>query len=406
MKKTEQPTAKECNALFVTACENHQNQRFSLAEKGYLQLIHYFPEAPILHYNLGLLLFEIKEYGRAIESFLQAAEYNPGDADIFFNLALSYKNAGDIEAAVSMYCKVLQLEPQSIDALYNLAGCYRQQKSYDEAALTYRKVLQRDSDHLSATNNLAFVCKLQGRTDEAIRYFKKVLQIRPDHEGAGHMLAALTGAEVTSPPQKYVQEVFDNYSGYYETSLLEELGYSVPEKMKSIVTAGGYWKKSFQHGLDLGCGTGLCGEAFFELPARLDGVDIAPKMVEIARSKDIYNTLHVSEINEFLKGQVGPFDLVLAADVFAYLGDLQETLDSVYAATTADVLFCFSTETISGNGYRLRSTGRFGHSISYIEKTASDGGWKVLETHGTSLRKEKEAWVKGNLWFMCKKDGL
>lgn len=399
-----QPTAEECNALFCKACEDHQNKNYSLAEKGYLLLISYFPGAPILHYNLGLLLFETKEYGRAIDSFLLAAEGNPADSDIFFNLALSYKNKGNIENAIAMYYKVLHLEPESIDALYNLAGCYRQQKRYDDAVLTYLKVLQHDSNHLSANNNLAFVYKLQGKTSEAIRSFKKVLQIRPGHEGAGHMLAALTGAEVSFPPQKYVQEVFDNYSDYYETSLLEELEYGVPEKMKSIVAAGGDWKKSFQHGLDLGCGTGLCGEAFSEMSARLDGVDIAPKMVEVARNKNVYNALYVSEIKEYLSSKAGPFDLVLASDVFAYLGDLQETLHSVHTRTTEDVLFCFSTETVSGSGYRLRSTGRFGHSTDYIEKTAVDCDWRVLETHRTSLRREKEAWVEGNLWFMGKKD--
>lgn len=406
MKKAVQPTTEEFNALFCKACEDHQNKKYLLAEKGYQQLISYFPDAPVLNYNLGLLFFETKEYVRAIESFLLAAEGNPDDSDIFFNLALSYKNRGDIEAAIAMYYKVLHLEPESMDALYNLAGCYREQKRYDEAALTYLKVLKQDSKHLSANNNLAFVYKLQGKTGEAIRSFKKVLKIHPGHEAAGHMLAALTGADVSSPPEKYVQEVFDNYSGYYETSLLEELEYGVPEKMKSIVTAGVNWKKSFQYGLDLGCGTGLCGAAFFEMPTRLDGLDLAPKMIEIARSKNIYEALHISGINEFLSSEVGPFDLVLASDVFAYLGELQDTLHSVYARTTEDVLFCFSTETISGSGYKLRSTGRFGHSTDYIEKTASDTGWKVLETHRTSLRKEKEAWVEGNLWFMGKDGGL
>ena len=372
------------------------------AQKGYLQLIDYFPEASILHYNLGLLRFEIKEYSKAVQSFHAAAEGNPADSDILFNLALSLKKIGDIEAAIKMYYKVLQLEPKSIDALYNLAGCYREEKRYDEAIEFYLKVIELDGNHVSASNNLAFVYQVQGDTEKAIQCFNKVLELHPDHEGAGHMLAALSGTKVSSSSDVYVKEVFDSYSGHYEKSLVVELEYAVPEQIKSIVVEGENWKKTFQHGLDLGCGTGLSGESFCDVVERLDGVDLAPKMVEIAHEKNIYGALYISGINEFMEVEVGPFDFVLAADVFAYLGDLNDTLTCVHTRTTEDVLFCFSTETISGSDYMLRPTGRFGHSVVYIENIASQTGWKVLTKHRAPLRKEKGIWIEGNLWFMGK----
>ena len=405
MIKSTEPTPEECNALFCKACEDHQNGNYPAAQTGYLQLIEYFPEAPILHYNLGLLLFEIKEYSKAVASFRLAAEANPTDSDILFNLALSYKKVEDIDAAIEMYMAVLQHEPESIDALYNLAGCYREQKRYDSAIETYLKVIELESNHKSANNNLAYVYHLQGDREKAIFHYKKVLQIDPEHEAAAHMLAALTGEEVSSSPGEYVKEVFDNYSEYYEKSLVVELEYAVPQKMRDIVTNGEKWKKSFRHGLDLGCGTGLSGEAFHGMVERLDGIDLAPKMVEIAQEKNIYGELYVSGISEFLDTAVGPFDFVLAADVFIYLGDLKETLQSVYTRTTEDVLFCFSTETVTEPGYTLRLTGRFGHSTCYIEEIASNTGWKILQKQSSSLRKEKGAWIEGTLWFMGK-DGL
>ncbi len=402
MKTIDPPTAEEFNALFVQACEDHQNSKYREAFEGYQKLISHFPEAPILHYNLGLLLFELEEYGEAVESFQLAVQGDPQDADFKFNLALAYRKTGDHDGAIDQYKKVLELEPDSIDAMYNLAGCYRDEKDYESAITTYERLLQQEKRHLSACNNLAYVYHLYGDTDKAIHFYRQVLELDPDHVSAGYILAALTGVEVSSPPIGYVQEVFDNYSSHFEKSLLQDLEYAVPETIREIVSTGEKWKKKFIYGLDLGCGTGLGGEAFTAAVESLDGIDLAPKMIEVARSKNIYNSLHVSAINEFLVKNVGPYDFVLAADVFGYVGELQETFLQLHSRTTDDVLFCFSTEQISGEGYKLLPTGRFAFSIAYIENLADKTGWKICERHNRSLRKERGKWLQGNLWFMEK----
>jgi len=402
MPTIESPSPEEFNALFVQACEDHQNQNYQEALDGYSTLIGYFPDAPILHYNLGLLLFEVQQYDRAVESFELASEKSPEDADIVFNLALSYKKNGDIATAITKYNRVLELEPDSIDAMYNLAGCYRDDKNYEFAILMYLKVLEGDSAHLAATNSLAYVYQRHGDTDKAVLFYKKVLQLDPEHEAAAHMLASLTGAEVTSSPESYVQDVFDNYSDHYEKSLVQELEYAVPEKIKKIVLTGDGWKNSFQYGLDLGCGTGLSGEAFCKQVTRIDGVDLAPKMVGIAREKDIYSSLHVVGISEYLENNVGPYDFVLAADVFGYLGDLEEAFSLVHKRSTEDVLFCFSTELAEGDGFTLRQTGRFAHSEAYVKALAKKTGWTIRSHHSSTLRKEQGEWIEGILWFMGK----
>ncbi|MFT5697553.1 MAG: putative TPR repeat methyltransferase [Desulforhopalus sp.] len=402
MIKSAEPTPEEFNALFCKACDDHQNQNYSAAQKGYAELIGYFPEAPILHYNLGLLLFEIKEYNKAVDSFLLASQFNQKDADILFNLALSYKKVGDNSAAITMYVKVLEIEPDSVDALYNVAGCFRDENNLEAAEIAYLEVLANEPDHLAANNNLAFVYHLLGNIDRATFYFQKVIEIDPEHKMAEHMLAALTGADVQSPPQIYVQEVFDNYSDRYEKSLVVELEYTVPTTLKDIVIKGGNWKQSYDHGLDLGCGTGLGGEAFCDLIKRLDGIDLAPKMIDVAYDKGLYHSLYVSGINEYLAEDMGLYDFVLAADVFAYLGDLEEVMKSLFNRVTDDVLFCFSTEKSHRKGYVLRPTGRFAHSEEYVKRVAESIGWNVIKQHNSPLRREKRAWIEGDLWFMGK----
>ncbi len=392
--------AEEFNAIFLKACEDHQNQRYEAARSGYEELLSHFPDAPILHYNFGLLLYECQNFGEARTSFNRAAELQPSDNDILFNLALSCKQTGDIETALKYYLEVLKSEPESIDTLYNAAGCYRDLKYLHEAEDFYLRVLALSPNHFSANNNIAYVYHLSGDIKKAVFYFKKVLELRPEHKMAEHMLAALTGAEVAAPPKVYVKKVFDNYSNCYEKSLVEELQYTVPESLREVVENGTSWKKSFDCGLDLGCGTGLSGESFVDLTRQLSGVDLSPGMIDIARQKGIYHSLTECDVNEFLAQDTRMYDFILAADVFIYLGELKETFHLLRQRATADVLFCFSTESETGEGFSLRLTGRFAHSSHYIERVAHATGWQILEKHTSTSRREKDAWIKGDLWFL------
>ena len=47
--------------------------------------------------------------------------------------------------------------------------------------------------------------------------------------------------------------------------------------------------------LDLGCGTGLAGEALRRRAAWLEGVDLSSGMIDQARRKGLYDRLEVAE---------------------------------------------------------------------------------------------------------------
>jgi predicted TPR repeat methyltransferase len=320
--------------------------------------------------------------------------------DIVFNLALCQKKIGDWQGAIVSYKKVLQAEPENIDTLYNLAGCYMDSGLHDEAIVTYLEVLKFAPDHASANNNLAYMCHRTGDGERAAYYYEKVLNLNPENQGAKHMLAALTGSTATSSPESFVREVFDNYSGHYEQSLITELEYCVPSSIRSLLDQTPGSKKKYSLGLDLGCGTGLGGQAFVDMIDILDGIDLSEKMISRAAEKKIYRRLYSGDIAHYLRASKEYFDFYLAADVFAYVGDLEETFALLRKRARQDVLFCFSTEREEGDGYKLRQTGRFGHSRSYIEELALATGWQVEAAHSTSLRKENGVWVEGDLWFL------
>ncbi len=389
----------QINTMFTTACEAHMEGRLKEAKQLYHELLS-FIDAPLLHYNLGLVYYDSEEYLTALEHFENAVKGDPNDMDSLFNLALCNKKCSRINVAIELFKILLTRDTDNIDAIYNLAGCYREIRHDSEAIEAYLKVLKLSPDHSSATSNLAYMYHLTRQTDLAIQYFEKLLILEPNHEAAKHMLASLQGDTPEAPPESYVKEVFDNYSERYEKSLLEELNYSVPNELRKCLDSTIHKDNTFTSGLDLGCGTGLSGEAFTDIIASFEGIDLSEKMIEVAREKNIYSALYSGNIVDYLKSTNQKYDFFIAADVFIYLGDLKDVFSSAKNIAAENAVFCFSTESTEESSFQLQLSGRFAHSPQYITEIVKETGWNVILKQQANLRKEKGQWITGVLWIL------
>lgn len=394
-------TPEVINDLFQSACQLHQDGRLDEAKAIYHELLDHI-DAPLLHYNLGLIYYAQEEMGSALACFEHALAGNPEDTDSLFNLALCQKNCGRLEEASRSFMKLLDQDPNNVDTLYNLASCQRERRNDEEAIALYLKVLELAPDHRSATSNLAYMYQLTDDTARAIHYYQKLLELTPGHAAAKHMLASLLGNTPDSPPESYVRDIFDNYSDHYEESLVKNLQYNVPEQLRKHFNQLPNVPARFSHGIDLGCGTGLSGIAFNDIITILDGVDLSEKMLALAKEKQIYHSLVVGNISDALKGTNSTYDFAIAADVFAYFGNLHETFRLLSACTSPGSVFCFSTEAGSEERYALRPSGRFSHGHQYIRDLAAEFRWSIELQESTNLRMERGGWVSGYLWILRK----
>ena len=77
------------------------------------------------------------------------------------------------------------------------------------------------------------------------------------------------------------------------------------------------------------CGTGLCGVELAGKVGELHGVDLSPEMVAKACERvGVYSSLEVDDLTAWLAGQCSidrKFDVLVATDVFVYIGDLGES---------------------------------------------------------------------------------
>lgn len=219
------------------------------------------------------------------------------------------------------------------------------------------------------------------------------------------MLAALTGKVTPTAPRRYVTETFDKYAGRFDNHLRKVLGYTVPAALAEMTAAhaGG---RRFSHCLDLGCGTGLSGEAFRNLSKHLSGVDLSSRMLRHAADKKIYHRLECTEILEFLGNDHKRHDLFVAADVFIYLGRLEPFFPLLAKLAEPGALLACSTERYTGQGdYTLRTSGRYAHSRDYLISRAGTSGFSLQVHKEHDIRKENGSWIPGDLYLFEKARG-
>ncbi len=180
--------------------------------------------------------------------------------------------------------------------------------------------------------------------------------------------------------------LFDEYAERFDQDLTESLNYRGPELvLDAIARTGGGQGLAV---LDLGCGTGLCAPGLRPLAARLDGVDLSPRMVEKAAERGLYDRLEVGELAMVLAARPGGYDLLAAADVFVYLGDLEPVLAAAHDALTPGGRLVFTTERVAGEGYDLGPHARYGHSRSYLVARAAAAGFVLELLEETATRWE------------------
>src|SRR3990172_8156891 len=88
-----------------------------------------------------------------------------------------------------------------------------------------------------------------------------------------------------------VREGYGEWVRTYEQVVQDEMDLRLFERLQSVD-----WSAP-QRVLDLACGTGrIAAWLRSRCNASIDGVDITPAMLEVARAKDLYRTLHVANI--------------------------------------------------------------------------------------------------------------
>lgn len=327
------------------------------------------PDSPIFLANHGAALAEAGDFPRAIAAMRAALARRPEDATTLRNLGQALTAAGDAAAALAPLARAVALRPQMAEAWLALAHARRELGDPAAAEAAERVLALAPEGPLAAQ--------------------------------ARFLLAAL-GAAPPPPraPAAYVKELFDRYAPRFEADLEGRLGYRTPALLAALLQEAGIAPDGTRRVLDLGCGTGLSGAALKPFARRLVGLDLAPRMLAEARRRGLYDALEEADLLAWLPRQGRRFDLVAAADVLNYLGDLAPALAGIAGVLAPGGLAAFSLEAGAGAPYALGPGLRYRHDPDHAAALAAAAGLAPLARRPAILREEKGRPVEGVLFLL------
>jgi predicted TPR repeat methyltransferase len=258
------------------------------------------------------------------------------------------------------------------------------------AAEVLEQALERAPDWAAAWFSLGEARERLGDVDAAADAFRATLRLDvADAQGATARLAFIGQGDVPPGlPAAYVARLFDQYAPRFEAHLTGTLGYRAPALIGEALSAAAPGRR-FDSALDIGCGTGLMGVALRARVGRLTGVDLAPAMIAKAQERGAYDALIVGDATALLgRPPRAAFDLIVAADVLAYIGELAPLFGAIATALASGGLFAFSAETCEGQSFALGESMRFAHSRAYLEATARESTLSPLLIRSASIRRE------------------
>jgi predicted TPR repeat methyltransferase len=235
--------------------------------------------------------------------------------------------------------------------------------------------------------------EVAGQKEPAIAAWRTVLKLDPDGQTGAVLKLELAGAmpKSAAPPGGFVEALFDQYAETFDASLVQKLGYRVPDLLLEAV-------KPFAPlgtAIDLGCGTGLMGEKLRPLTSRLEGYDISAAMLKKAEAKKVYDRLGKADL-QALELSTKSADLIIAADVFMYVGALDGIARRASTALKPGGIFAFSVEQNDGpEPFRLRDTRRYAHSEAYTRDVLHDAGLAIMSTGRETIRKDRGEAIEG-----------
>jgi predicted TPR repeat methyltransferase len=364
--------------------------RLQDAEACYRKATESGPQTVNARIGLGNVLHDLGRMQEAAEVLGQLVVERPKLALGWVHLARVVAAGGFKWEAHQALRKGLKLHPDA-DTLVTASGVFLTLQDCGAAESACRRALKKTPNHVQALIHLGRALAADDRHEDALAAFERALTFDPDNRVAAFFRAALKGsAGPTAVPPEYVRELFDEYAGRFDGALVGLLQYRTPEMLQRMlaqwIARDGATAPRQMAMLDVGCGTGLCGMFLAQYRGRLVGIDLVPRMIAEARARGVYDELVLAEAVDELRRRTATVDLIVAADVLVYLGDLTDFFAAAATALRVGGALLVSVEAAQTGEFVLLPTQRFAHSMDYLQRLAG--------ANQLAIRMEEEAVIR------------
>ena len=407
---------------FVEGLASSQAGQFQAAETSFEASLALVPARPSTLTNLGAVRIRLEKFDLALVALTQACELDDTSAPAWGyrgQALLAQKNPA---AALDCLLRAVALAPDQWLYWQLRSEAHFALDQSQQALQALDQVLALDPQHGLAWSNRGMLLRDLRRPQEAAISFQKAVALGNNPEINTFYLASLQGgagegaetAMAAAPalaPRQYVEQLFNDYADAFSSHLVKNLRYNGHELLVSWLRKPQNHPPPARFGrvLDAGCGTGLCGRLIRPVADYLEGVDLAESMVARARETGIYDALYHADATQHLQSTQQGFDVILAADVFNYVGDLAQIFAAAARALNPQGLLCFTVEraeSVSGRAeMQLLPSLRYAHTETYVRRMASAHGLVVRDLFTAPIREDAGVPLQGLIVFLSKPVG-
>jgi predicted TPR repeat methyltransferase len=434
---------------------------FRKAEQAFRIVVEVAPDQPLAWNNLALALVSLDAPEEAVGALRRSLSLDPAQLSAWVSLAGALLRLDRLEAAEQACAAALALDADCATAWQTRGFLRAQAEDFEGAAEAFSRTLGLAAESAALRLNLGAALIKCGRfaaaaeslarsvaLDPALpaaRDFKQVCDVivaaiagetgavraarsdetfkiallllngadqpaaaalvatewaafSPDNIEARHLRDAALSRPVDRQPAELVAQHFDGIADDFDDRLVRRLAYQGPERLIALIAAQAAAEGTLDI-LDLGCGTGLCAPLLRPFARRLAGVDLSARMLAKARALGLYDSLEADDVIGSLSRAAGQWDVLVAADVFPYLGDLEPVFAGAAKALRPGGWFAFSTEAVDGVGFALKANGRYGHAARYVEGLSARRFAIVSHVTGP-IRREARRAVVGDFFLL------
>ncbi len=352
---------------------------------------------------LGILMVELGRPKDGVACLEEAVASEPGLPDFREALAQAQAAGDNEDAAAATLNDAINSAPAHIGVRNAAVLLALRRGRFADAVALAEDARQYGHADARLFGLKAHALSRLGRSEEAAETYAEALRLGPADAYVRHLVST-TGArpgDDRAPPE-YLRALFDNYAERFKSSLIG-LGYRIPGVIRHAIETHVNLPAGGLHGpaLDLGCGTGLVAVALHDLPiGPIYGVDISRRMLELADQKKLYASLREADLLDVLNEPEPSYQLIFAADVLCYFGDLGRVLRASFSRLCPGGLLLASVEEAApdltaGRGWRLGPHGRYAHAARYLEDISRAAGFDVTASTQEVVRLEAGAPVHG-----------
>jgi tetratricopeptide (TPR) repeat protein len=169
--------ADEIQGPFTQAVELTKAGKFDEAEAVYKEILTKNPSIPQVHYNLGYIYGQKKDWASAEAAYKKALELRPDYSEASVALSRVYQDSGQGDKALALMSQAGE-DPK---VLFNLGVMHLNANKHEEAEAAFKKAEAQDPGNAEIQFHLATIALNRGQSEECLTRLEKYLSMSPQN---------------------------------------------------------------------------------------------------------------------------------------------------------------------------------------------------------------------------------